>query len=118
MASPGTTKKRLTPAELFDYRLAALLGFADVEQMKRSMTQRAYLGWQRYWVEEPWGPYRDNLHAALIAREVRRPQVRKGGQPPKLDDFMVVNPEVRQAEATGNLIDYLKMISDKRPRHK
>jgi hypothetical protein len=111
----GTPKKSLTPAEVFDYRLAALLGFADVEEMKRSMTQRAYLGWQRYWEEEPWGPYRDNLHAAMIAREVRRPYLRKGA-PNKLDDFMVVNPQRRKAEATGNLIDFLKLIATKKPR--
>lgn len=36
------------------------------------MTQRSYLGWQRYWDAEPWGSWRDNFHAAIIAREVRR----------------------------------------------
>lgn len=79
------------------------------------MTQRAYLGWQRYWIEEPWGPYRDNLHAAVIAREVRRPQLRKGAKV-ELDDFIVVNPETRRAEATGNLIDFLKIVAEKKPR--
>lgn len=83
--------------------------------MKRSMTQRAYLGWQRYWEEEPWGPFRDNLHAAMIAREVRRPYLRKGAKN-ELDNFMVVNPQHRQVEATGNLIDFLKMIATKKQR--
>ena len=26
--------------------------------------------WAQYWSEEPWGAYRDNLHAALIASEL------------------------------------------------
>lgn len=83
--------------------------------MKRSMTQRAYLGWQRYWEEEPWGPYRDNLHAALIAKEVRRPQLRKGATT-KLDDFMISNPRARQADAARGLIEFLKMVSEKKAR--
>lgn len=113
----GTTKKRLTPTELFDYRLAALLRFPDIEEMKRSMSQRSYLGWRRYWDEEPWGPWRDNLHAALIAREVKRPYLPKGTKS-KLDDFMVVNPAVRQSEGTSNLVDLLKVMAVKKQRRK
>lgn len=79
------------------------------------MTQRAYLGWQRYWEDEPWGPYRDNLHAALIAKEVRRPQLRKGATT-KLDDFMISNPLARQADAARGLIEFLKMVSEKKAR--
>lgn len=75
-----------------------------------SLTQREYLDWQLYWEAEPWGPYRDNLHAALIAREVQRPNLRKGVKP-KMDDFMIVNPEKRRREATGNLIDFLKLVA-------
>lgn len=110
-----TTKKSLTPAEIFDYRLASLLGWTDPEEMKRSMTQRAYLGWQRYWDDEPWGPYRDNMHAAIIAREVRRPYMRRGTTT-KIADFLIVNPLRRQREATGKFVDFLKMIAKKRPK--
>lgn len=83
--------------------------------MKRSMSQRSYLGWQQYWEEEPWGPFRDNLHTAILAREVRRPYLRKGATT-KLNDFMVVNPARRQSEAGGKLINFLKMIARKKPK--
>lgn len=86
------------------------MGYLDVEEMKRSMTQRAYLNWQKFWEEEPWGPYRDNLHAAIIAREVRRRYLKKGAKS-KLDDFMVVNPDRRRREASANLIDFLKVVA-------
>jgi hypothetical protein len=87
-----------------------------VEEMKESLTQRAYLNWQKYWVEEPWGPFRENLHAAIIAREVRRPNMRKGTRT-KLDDFMVVNPEARRKAASANMIDFLKLVSKREHRH-
>jgi hypothetical protein len=91
-----------------------------VAELKDSLTQREYLSWQRYWEEEPWGAYRDNLHAGIIAREVRRPQLKKGAEN-SLDDFMVVNPESRREEAQGNFITLLKMVAkreriDDRPR--
>jgi len=78
--------------------------------MRDSLTQREYLGWQRYWQEEPWGPYRANIHAALIAREVRRPQLRKGSKC-EIDDFMVVNPERRRRDASQNFVNYLRLIA-------
>lgn len=111
----GQTKKSLTPVELFDHRLAALLG-RTVSEMKDSLTQREYFNWQKYWVEEPWGPYRDNLHAAVIAREVRRPNLRRGAKN-DLDDFMVVDPQRRRKNASKNFINFLKTVAQptKRP---
>ena len=106
----GTTKKSLTPAELFDYRLAALLGYADIDEMKRSMTQRSYLGWQRYWDKEPWGPWRDNIHTAIIARELRRPQVRRGTRIP-LEQFFVRDPEERRQEGINGFFGFLQAVA-------
>jgi hypothetical protein len=50
-----------------------------------------------YWKQEPWGPWRDNLHAALIAREVRRPYL-KDQRKNLLADFLVRDPEERVQE--------------------
>jgi hypothetical protein len=74
----------------------------------------------RYWQAEPWGPWRDNLHAAIIAREVRRPYLRRGAKNP-LDDFMVMQP-ARRAElaaeqaraASAALVDMLRAVARKR----
>lgn len=89
-------KISLSPTEMFDHRLAALMG-RTIFETKSSMGNCEYLSWQRYWNQEPWGAWRDNIHAAVIAREVRRPQLRRGSES-KLDDFMVVNPAVRKRE--------------------
>lgn len=47
---------------------------------------------QRYWAEEPWGAYRDNVHAAIIAREIRRGTV-KGAH--AIKDFLLQTAEKR-----------------------
>ena len=50
---------------------------------------------QRYWREEPWGAYRDNVHAAIIAREIRRGTV-KGAH--AIKDFLLQTAERREQE--------------------
>lgn len=80
--------------------------------MKAQMTQRAYLGWRRYWRAEPWGPWRDNMHTALLAKELRRPQVRRGTVI-DLDQFMVRDPEERAEERKGNFFTFLRSVARK-----
>jgi hypothetical protein len=55
-----------------------------------------------YWKQEPWGPWRDNLHAALIAREVRRPYI-KDQRKNLLADFLVRDPEERAQEGSKKI---------------
>ena len=79
------------------------------------MSQREYLGWQRYWEQEPWGPWRDNLHAAIIAREVRRPQMKRGQQP-KIEDFFVVNPKTRAKSNKEKVFSMLEVMANSRKK--
>lgn len=69
----------------------------------------------RYWREEPWGPYRDNLHAAIIAREVRRTAF-KGDH--KIDAFMVIAPEKSQADGKAGVFAMLKSMAKRVKREK
>jgi hypothetical protein len=106
-------KKSLTPAEIFDHRLAALLGMT-VEEMRRSLTARAYRDWQLFWEAEPWGPVRDNLHAAIIASEIRRPQMAKG-KTGSLDDFMLQSADERRAKRKSGMLSFLRGIAVAKP---
>lgn len=76
--------------------------------MKRSMSLRSYLGWRRYWDEEPWGPWRDNLHTAIIAKEIRRVWSERAA---KLDDFFYRLPDDRRVDGRMNVINVLKAIA-------
>lgn len=63
----------------------------------------------RYWAEEPWGPYRDNLHAAIIATEVRRTLTPKADIP--LDKFMIAHPKRRAGAKKQALIASLRSMA-------
>jgi hypothetical protein len=73
---------------------------------------------QRYWLEEPWGPWRDNLHAAIIARET----IKAGGyKAPTLDIFMLKTSTQKHAEqraAGKGFVDMLKSIAVRKRRAK
>lgn len=87
---------------MFQCRLSLALGILPSQLGEISVTDYDLL--QRYWIVEPWGSYRDNLHAAIIAREVRRTAFK--GQH-RLEDFMVRFPE-KGAEAT--VVDHKQSI--------
>ena len=79
------------------------------------MSNAEYINWQIYWVHEPWGPWRDNLHAAMICREIRRPQL-KARAKNEIEDFMVVNPVTRQKDRKNRLFGMLEALAGPRPK--
>jgi hypothetical protein len=83
--------------------------------MRASLTQREYLGWRKYWAAEPWGPWRDNLHAAMIARELRRPQAKRGARV-TIEEFMVRDPAERVRSGNRNLLTWLRSVARKVPK--
>lgn len=80
--------------------------------MRLTVTQSEYLGWLAYWRVEPWGPWRDNVHAAIIAREIQRPQLKRGqAHKIPLDRFMLIDPDERQRRANQQLFTMLQALS-------
>lgn len=102
--------------------MALALGLLPSEV--ENMPVRDYEMLERYWMHEPWGAWRDNLHAALIAMEVIRPNLKKGARI-SLDAFMVRHPddlvqarEQKRTTATRNLFQLFKAMATKRPYQK
>jgi hypothetical protein len=70
--------------------------------------------WARYWAEEPWGPYRDNLHAAMLCVQILRTVMKKGAKLPPLSQFMLV-PAKQQKEK--NALSFLAMLKANAAAH-
>lgn len=62
----------------------------------------------RYWLEEPWGPWRDNLHAAIIAREARRFRMKHPNARIDLRQFFFDNPAKRRAMNVATFTQMLR----------
>jgi hypothetical protein len=74
--------------------LGALLGRSIGEVLQ--LPHRELEDWGLYWKEEPWGAYRDNMHAALIIANLLRPHMEDPAKPIDLAAFMFENPEDRR----------------------
>lgn len=73
-----------------------------------------------YWTYEPWGAWRDNMHAAIIATNVIRPHLQRGKKV-SVDDFMLQHPEVaaerlakRRLAATAGLARFFRSVAVKK----
>lgn len=56
------------------------------------LPEREIRRWWLYWTEEPWGPYRDNWHAAQLCAAVLAPHMREGSRA-AVRDFMFEHPD-------------------------
>lgn len=91
------------------------LGFGLMPSEVDQIGTRDYDLLVRYWQAEPWGTWRDNLHAALIAAQARAPYLKKGAKN-DLNDFMAIDPFERQRKAASGIIELLKAISTRKKR--
>lgn len=66
--------------------------------------------WARYWNEEPWGAYRDNLHAGLIISELLRPHLPEGANV-KIEGFLLRPKEDIDALAKAKLVASLSAMA-------
>jgi hypothetical protein len=69
--------------------------------------------WRAFWAREPWGPYRDNYHAAMLcalfANAFRDPKKRPKGF--TFDDFMLADRDKHRAKQTAEFINFLTAVA-------
>lgn len=98
----------MTPEQLFEHRLAALLGrtLGELDELPARELER----WSTYWNEEPWGTLRDNMHAALIVTQLLRPHFKEGATL-NIDDFLFRPKEEVDARARAKLLANLNAMA-------
>jgi hypothetical protein len=59
------------------------------------LPERELRSWKTYWRLEPWGPYRDNMHAAMTVQQLLRPHLKAGTKLPSMMEFMFIEQSER-----------------------
>lgn len=67
----------------------------------------------RHFKEEPYGPMRDNFHAALITAKVHN-MLRGKSKAVKVEDFMLVDKEAHSKRSVGGLVNFFKTIGKRK----
>lgn len=70
------------------------------------------MDWYAYWAEEPWGAWRDNFHAGVIASASLNPHLKQWAKVSP-EDFMLKTPEKRRADETSAAVDWLMAVAKK-----
>ena len=90
-------------------RVAIALGRTPSEVRGMSVADMQLM--ERYWQEESWGPWRDNMHAGIVASAVINASGRSK-KAMKPDDFVM---KVRDPNEVGrNLKHALRMMATKK----
>lgn len=81
------------------------------------MGAREYDDWSAYYAVEPWGSYRDNLHAGIIAATVANAHKGKRAKALTPADFMLRSKSEQRATDTRRSLAHLRAIAQKRPKN-
>lgn len=67
-----------------------------------------------YFQQEPWGPIRDNMHAALIVANLRN--IFRGKQSPKvkIEDFMFVDKAEHKNKSLASFVSWARGIAKRK----
>jgi len=95
-------------------RISLLLGRPPSEVMALPVSDMNLL--TAYWQDEPWGPWRDNLHAGLIASAVANYGPKKLRRVMSWKDFLLKPRIATQTQNRGSLLAALRMMA--KPRQK
>lgn len=68
----------------------------------------------QFYAEEPWGAWRDNVHAAFIAATIRNVFRKKGTRAVEWNDFMLVNKSEHQRGKLSSFVSWMKSMAKPR----
>ena len=83
-----------------------------------ALSERELHRWRRYWSEEPWGTYRDNMHAAMIVSELLKPHYKEGARPLPMSSFMFESQQERDEAAAAKFVAQLDAMARADARRK
>ncbi len=67
--------------------------------------------WRMYWAQEPWGSFRDNMHAAMIVSELLKPHYKQGARPLPMSKFMFETKEERDEASAALFVAQLDAMA-------
>jgi hypothetical protein len=73
-----------------------------------------YDNWAAYYALEPWGAYRDNLHAGIIASVIAKAHSNGKRKPPEPGDFILRTREEQRRDETTQSLGVLRALAKRK----
>lgn len=91
------------------FRLALALG-RTVGELEDSLGSKELNEWQAYYHIEPFGQWRDNYHAAMLATAIYNTSGRIK-KPAKINDFMIEPPQITEQRKQKEVMALMQSLS-------
>lgn len=75
------------------------------------MGSSEYEGWLAFYAKDPWGPGRDNFHAALICSLIANALRGKGKKPISYQEFMLTDRDQHRRKKSSEFLGWLKAVA-------
>lgn len=82
-------------------------------ELEQRLSSAEYSEWIEYWNIEPWGAWRDNLHAAQIASLIFNTNRGKDQAPVKPADFMYQDKQTTEETKKKDFVFALRSLARK-----
>jgi len=84
-----------------------------VGELEVRMSGSELAEWMVYYAAEPFGTFRDNVHAGLIAATLANIHRKKGTKPLTFNDFMLQDPSHARRRSTREALTWFKSVAKK-----
>ena len=84
-------------------------------ELERTLGAAELEEWIAFYESEPFGAYRDNMHAAMIAATIANGNRARGSEPVAPSQFMLGQSVDLAAERTGVTLDALRALALRSP---
>jgi len=81
-----------------------------VAELENSLGSGELTEWYSYYRLEPFGQWRDNYHAAILAEAIYNSSGRIK-KPAKLHDFMIEPKQVKEQRKTKEMISFMRNVA-------
>lgn len=96
-------------------RLSLAWGMPQTE-IEQTVSARDLDEMAAYWASEPWGAFRDNIHAAQICALIANVNRKRTTPPFSHEDFMLMNAEERAQKRRRGVVAFFTNLATKRQR--
>lgn len=92
------------------FRLALALG-KTVAEIETTMPARELTEWGRYYAAEPFGQFRDNLHAGIVAAAILNSNRQRNSPVVSPSDFLLVSREQSRRRELAKSVARLRALA-------
>lgn len=85
-------------------------------ELEQTLGAGELVEWVEYYRVEPWGQWRDNAHAGMIASVIANVHRTRAGKAYTIKDFMLTDGATQRQTRTRASLDWMKSVAKRKDK--